>query len=72
MTELSPLRNTTRVQDARTLALEQLHHVSIEPHYPGFLAGFPAAAEIDAFHERVYPDVHQRYVRSRPRMQQLE
>lgn len=70
----STIRIAVGDEDPRVLLahLMQTAAVAIEPHYPGFLAGFPAAADVDALYERVYLDVHQRYVRSRPRMQQLE
>jgi hypothetical protein len=45
--------------------------LAIEPVCPGFLAHFPASADIDAFYEETYADVHRRYVASRPRMADL-
>ncbi len=69
----STIRIAVGDEDPRVLLahIVQTAAVAIEPHYPGFLAGFPSPSDIDALYERVYLDVHQRYVRSRPRMQQL-
>jgi len=69
----STIRIAVGDEDPRVLLahIMQTAAAVIEPHYPGFLAGFPSPSDIDALYEKVYLDVHRRYVRSRPRMQQL-
>jgi hypothetical protein len=69
----STIRIAVGDEDPRALLAHiiQTAAFALEPACPGFVAGFPAAGEIDALYEKVYVDVHQRYVRSRPRMSQL-
>ena len=45
--------------------------LAIEPECPGFLAHFPAPADVDRLYEETYVDVHRRYAASRPRMARL-
>jgi O-acetylhomoserine (thiol)-lyase len=69
----STIRIAVGDEDPRALLAHiiQTAALALEPACPGFVAGFPGAEEIDALYEKVYVDVHQRYVRSRPRMSQL-
>ena len=38
--------------------------IALEPDNPGFVAAFPAGAEIDRLYKDTYVDVHRRYVES--------
>ena len=62
------IRISVGAEDPRSLIahLIRASELAIEPDHPGFLAGFPEPAEIDAVYRRVYADVHRRYVESRP------
>jgi cystathionine beta-lyase/cystathionine gamma-synthase len=62
------IRISVGAEDPRTLLahLIRASELAIEPQRPGFVAGFPKPAEIDAVYRRTYADVHRRYVESRP------
>jgi hypothetical protein len=51
--------------------LKQAASMSIESDLPGFVDGFPTAAEIDKFFQETYIDVHTKYVESLPGINQL-
>jgi len=67
------IRVSVGEEDPRTLLahLMRAAELAIEPGCPGFLAHFPAPAEMDRLYEDTYVDVHRRYAASRPRMAQL-
>jgi O-acetylhomoserine (thiol)-lyase len=69
----STIRIAVGDEDPRALLAHfmQAAQLALEPACPGFAAGFPAAADIDALYERVYLDVHRRFLRSRLSMAQL-
>ena len=62
------IRISVGAEDPRSLIahLIKASELAIEPDHPGFLAGFPKPAEIDAVYRRTYADVHRRYVEARP------
>jgi O-acetylhomoserine/O-acetylserine sulfhydrylase-like pyridoxal-dependent enzyme len=51
--------------------LKQAASMSIEDDLPGFVGGFPTAAEIDKFYEETYIEVHTKYVQSLPGIDEL-
>jgi O-acetylhomoserine (thiol)-lyase len=69
----STIRIAVGDEDPRSLLAHfmQAAVLALEPVAPGFMQGFPPALEIDALYEKVYLDVHRRFLRSRPGMAQL-
>ena len=67
------IRISVGEEDPRTLLahLMRAAELALEPVAPGFLAHFPAPADIDRLYEETYVDVHRRYAASRPGMARL-
>lgn len=65
------IRISVGLEDPRTLLAHLLQAAAgvLEPHYPGFVAGFPAASEVDALYRATHERVHRQFVASRPSMQ---
>jgi O-acetylhomoserine/O-acetylserine sulfhydrylase-like pyridoxal-dependent enzyme len=51
--------------------LKQAASMSIEAELPGFVGGFPVAAEIDRYYRETYIEVHSKYVQSLPGIDEL-
>ena len=51
--------------------IKQAASMSIEADLPGFVGGFPTAAEIDKFFQETYIEVHTKYVQSLPGIDEL-
>jgi hypothetical protein len=62
------IRISVGAEDPRSLLVHLIRasELAIEPDHPGFVAGFPKPAEIDAVYRRTYVEVHRRYIDSRP------
>jgi O-acetylhomoserine (thiol)-lyase len=45
--------------------------LALDPAQPGFSAGFPSPAEIDALYHEIYLDTHRRHVEALPKMAEL-
>ncbi len=67
------IRISVGEEDPRALLAHFMRaaELAIEPAVPGFLAHFPAPADIDRLYESTYVDVHRRYAASRPGMSRL-
>jgi O-acetylhomoserine/O-acetylserine sulfhydrylase-like pyridoxal-dependent enzyme len=60
-------------EDPRTLLAHFIRaaELALDPVQPGFSAGFPAPAEIDALWRATYTEVHQRHAAAQPSMAEL-